>query len=150
MSDLEIDFEFEEPGQDFRLPELKLEYDTEELPTRLLDRGVTDLLVRVVGYTEYVPVDDDSEFLADAYIALTRILKQRQQSAHHSVFLGDGRIRIEAIITGTSVRCEVKNFPHLRKDLGSSQQLDLSLQAYAHGWWRAVEQLMKPLTVLPQ
>jgi hypothetical protein len=149
MSELEIDFKFEEPVQDFSLPELSLKYDTEELPEILLGRGVTDLLIRVAGYAEYVAVDDDAEFLADAYIALVRIIKQRQDNAQHSVFLGDGRIMIKATITGTSVVCVVENYPHLRRDLGSSKQLGLSLQAYAYGWWRAIEQLMAPLTVLP-
>src|SRR5689334_16092235 len=104
MSELEIDFEVDQPVQEFRLPELSLEYDTEELPTRLLARGVTHLLVRVAGYAEYVRVDDDAEFPADAYIALTRIIKEGRDNAGHSVFLGDGRLLLNAIITGTIVR----------------------------------------------
>jgi hypothetical protein len=142
MNDLDIGFLFEEPLEHEQLTPARFDCETDDIPERLLDKAVTHLHVQVAGRSEFVRVDDDAEFIADACVALERILIDPLSGVHHSLFLGDGRLTIDAVISDSVVLCTVKHFENLRADREWSTNLSMSKLAYISAWRRVAAKLV--------
>jgi hypothetical protein len=119
----------------------KIKVDPEELMYRLRANG---LVVLDVFWEEFgnvkLPVEDDVIFLCEAYESLPSFV---QNGGEHSVFLGDGALRMVATREGNTVHLVCTRVPFLHRGLLTTKEYTVTLNSYVSAWYRLIRALVE-------
>jgi hypothetical protein len=100
----------------------------------LTERGVNVFKVLWLGLGPLrLPVEDDVMFLLDAYRELPAF--QSGATREHGVFLGDGELEMIATrADGNAVRTRCVYAPFLNRNLATTSECEMPLDAYMQAW----------------
>jgi hypothetical protein len=113
----------------------------ESLLKNILFRGIETFELDWSGlFVVELFVEDDAQFLADAYLDLEDD-KWQALGCHHEIILGDGLLHVRSTIADESVAMAANYVPHLDKRFLKTRHISVSRERYLFAWRDLAAQL---------